>query len=337
MRWGRFSVTRLWQASKPHGRWALTTPQANGKSLRANFKAVAMPRILAVLLLLTSLLAHSAKADEKAVAYGPNPQQLLDVCRPAGLPPRAPAVLMIHGGGWRNGSRTGLGGACRLVAQTGVVAIPVDYTLVTAQPDTKWPLQFNDVQLAMRWVRAHAAELGIDPNRICAEGDSAGGQLALMLDVMPRIAPGVGAGILPGVSPRADCVISISGPTDMLSIEAQHPNYANNLVGAGPPAFLYARKRDASPALRVGPGAGPALLLHGLDDPLVPFAQAEEMRQAFARVGTPAWLISHPGGHEFNGMTGPQTTAAWALIGNFVRANRLAWAPGQATVDEVLR
>jgi acetyl esterase/lipase len=280
-------------------------------------------------------LASPGQAAETGIQYGPDPAQLLDVCRPA-MARHAPAMLMIHGGGWYQGSRTQQAAACEMVAQTGVVAIPVDYRLLSAELSKKWPLQFNDVQLAMRWVRSHAAELGIDPNHICAEGDSAGGQLALMLDVVPGIGPGDAQTLLSRVSPRADCVVSISGPSDLLSIETAHPGYGNVLVGPGDPAFRNARKRDASPALRVAPGDGPALLIHGLDDPAVPFAQAVEMQAAFARVGTPAWLISHPGGHEFRGMSVEQSHAIWGVIGAFVRSRHLAGPPRQIAMGEIL-
>jgi acetyl esterase/lipase len=293
--------------------------------------------IVAFGLALACCPAAPCTAAETGIAYGPRPTQLLDICRPRGLGPRAPALLMIHGGGWRSGTRTAQAGVCQLVAQAGVMTIPVEYTLVTPQPETKWPMQLNDVQLAMRWVRAHAAELGIDPNRICAQGDSAGAQLALMLDVTTSIAAGPSHDLLRGVSPRANCAISISGPTDMLAIETAHPHYADFLVGAGDPASVLARKRDASPALHVAPGDGPALLIHGIDDPFVPFAQAEEIQQAFARVGTPAWLISHPGGHEFGGLSGAQGHAAWLLMGTFVRANRVGGAPGLVKAEDILQ
>jgi acetyl esterase/lipase len=296
-----------------------------------------MRNIVAVLALAFACAAAQPCQAQTNIAYGPTPGQKLDICRPPAAGRPAPAVLMIHGGGWRNGSRTGLANICRLLAATGVVAIPVDYTLLTAEPETKSPIQINDVQLAMRWVRAHAVELGIDPNRICAEGDSAGGHLALMLDVLPNIVAGPAQDALRGFSPRANCVISISGIADLLSIETAHPGYANFFVGPGDAAFQHARKADESPALHVAPGDGPALLIHGLDDPAVPFVQAEEMQQALTRVGTPAWLISHPGGHEFKGMTNEQGHAAWALIGRFVQSHRLQGAPGVATADDVLR
>jgi acetyl esterase/lipase len=297
-----------------------------------------MRRLLARLLLLTPLLiGQGAAADEHNLAYGPDPQEQLDICTPTQAMPRAPAVLMIHGGGWRVGSRHGLGGICRMLAQQGIVVFDMDYRLLTAAPATKWPAQVNDVQLAMRWVRAHANTYGIDPAHICAEGDSAGGHLALLLDVLTRIHHGDRAGMLPGISPVADCVVDVSGIADLQSIDTAHPGYANFLIGGDDPERLRQQKIDGSAALQIHAGAGPALLIHGLQDPLVPYTQATEMLAAFARVGTPAWLISHQGGHELNGMSASQAHEIWTVVGDFIKTRRLARAAGEISVDRIMQ
>jgi acetyl esterase/lipase len=297
-----------------------------------------MRRYLIPLLVLAPLLfAVGARADVQSAAYGPDPQEQLDICTPAQMVQNAPAVVMIHGGGWRNGSRRGLDGACKLLARQGIVAFDMDYRLLTAAPETKWPAQVNDAQLAMRWVRAHASAYGIDPRHICAEGDSAGAHMALLLDVLNAIHPGDRAGIMANISPRADCVVSISGPGDLPADELTHPNVTNFLFGSNDPATLYPQKRDASPVMFVRPGDGPALFIHGLQDPLVPFAQATEMQNAFARVGTPAWLISHEGGHEFNGMTKQQSVDIWTVIGMFIKARGMVGSPREVDVNQVLK
>ena len=282
--------------------------------------------------------ASLAAAAEMNVPYGPDPSQRLDVCTPEPIRPGSPAVLMIHGGGWTGGNRSGLtNGACKTFAQAGIVAIPVDYRLATKAPRSKWPAQFNDVQLAMRWVRAHAGQFGINPNHICAEGDSAGGQLALLLDVVYTIEPGDMQDMLATISPRANCAISLSGPSDLVSIDSAHPGYANFLIGKPDPGYLRQQKELGSPALRVRKGAGPVLLIHGLDDPFVPFAQAVEMQAALARVGTPVWLASHQGGHELQGLSPRQGGEAFSLIGDFVKSPRLPGPPRQFPIEQILR
>ncbi len=299
-----------------------------------------MRRRFAVLFLASLLQPSQAPAqaapDTQNIAYGPDPQEQLDVCIPTAPVTKAPAVLTIHGGGWRRGSRHALDGLCKVLARQGIVVFNMDYRLLTGEPETKWPAQINDAQLALRWARAHAFAYGADPLHLCAEGDSAGGHMALLLDALAIIHPGDRAALLTNISPQANCVADISGISDLISIEAAHPGYANFLIGGNDPAVLDQQKIDGSAALRVRPGTGPALLLHGLQDPAVPFTQALEMQEGLARVGTPSWLISHEGGHEFNGMTPQQEHDIWTVIAKFLR-NETLDAPPTTTVDEILR
>jgi acetyl esterase/lipase len=226
------------------------------------------------------------------------------------------------------------GQSCANIARAGVVAIPVDYRLVSGAPGTTWPAQLNDVQLAMRWVRSHASEYGIDPDHICAEGDSAGGQLALLLGVLPAADPGDMHALLPGVSPKADCVVAISGPSDLVALSKLKAGMVARLVGPGDGPHVLALEQSGSPALRARAGAAPAPLIHGMEDPQVDFSQAEEMAAALARVGTPAWLVAHPGGREMKGMTADERRVAWPHIVDFVRTERVPGPPRRLTAAE---
>jgi acetyl esterase/lipase len=261
----------------------------------------------------------------------------MDICLPPAEAAPVPAVLMIHGGGWRSGSRSEQANQCAFLARQGVAAFIADYRLATGVPGTTWPAQFQDVQLALRWVRAHAAKYGIDPARICAEGESAGAHLALMLGVVPGIANGDMRAILPAQSPHATCVIAISGPSDLRDMALVNPPMIGNLLGHHDAATTQAEERDASPALRVRPGeAVPTLLIHGVHDHVVPFSQATEMQAALQKAGTPSWLIAHPGGHEGTGLTGPQIHAMFRLIARFVRSPNLPGPPRQMTLEEAI-
>jgi len=276
-------------------------------------------------------------AAQQNVAYGPDPAQHLDVCLPPAAAPPAPAVLMIHGGGWRAGSRSSQAHQCAFMAKQGVAAFIADYRLATGAPRTLWPAQFQDVQLALRWVRAHAATYGIDPARICAEGESAGAHLALMLGVVPELAEGDMQAILPGQSPHATCVIAISGPSDLQDMAVVNPRLIANLIGRHDTATMQAEERDASPAWRARAGeAVPTLLIHGVHDPVVPFSEATEMQAALQKSGTPSWLIAHQGGHDATGLTGPQTHALFRLIARFVQSPHLPGPPRQMTLEEAI-
>ena len=222
---------------------------------------------------------------------------------------------------------------CEVFAGHGVVAAAVDYRLNTDPPRTAWPMQFSDVQLAMRWLRAHAADWRIDPNHICAEGDSAGGQLASLLGAVVTIDPGDMQGVLPGVSPHANCVAAISGPSDLLELAKVHRGQIRQLLGT-PPWFDFQRLAiSGSPALRVRRGV-PTLLIHGLDDDAVPFSQAVEMQRAVTASGAPAWLIAHPGGHEANGMTDDQKRMLWPFVATFVHTEHLNAPASQIPIEQ---
>jgi acetyl esterase/lipase len=301
-----------------------------------------MRHLLAVLIFALLLTVDRAAAQPPAqseaqnIAYGPDPQEHLDICIPPYAVDGAPALLTIHGGGWRRGSRHALDVLCKGLARHGIVVFNMDYRLLTTAPDTKWPAQINDAQLALRWARAHASAYGADPSHLCAEGDSAGGHMALLLDALTTIHAGDRASLLPGISPQANCVVDISGIADLVSIDAVHPGYANFLIGNSDPAILSTLKADGSAALQLRPGAGPALLLHGLLDPAVPFTQATEMQESLSHVGTSSWLISHEGGHEFDGMTAQQERAFWDVAIDFIGNMKLG-LPHAARVDEMTK
>ena len=96
---------------------------------------------------------------------------------PSSVPRAAPAIVFFFGGGWTSGSPQQFEAQCRHFASRGMVAIAADYRVKSRQ-DAK-PVQcIADARSAVRWVRAHAATLGIDPQRIASAGGSAGGHLA---------------------------------------------------------------------------------------------------------------------------------------------------------------
>ena len=292
---------------------------------------------VAATLLVTMLLKGSnAFSMEQTVAYGPDPAQLLTICTPHVAGALSPAVLMIHGGGWQGGSRLGATGRCVQYAEQGMVAISVDYRLTTGSPATRWPAQFNDVQLALRWVRANAGSYGIDPAHICAEGESAGGQLALLLGVVPGIEPGDSQATLASISPRANCIISISGPTNFITYSRPYPRLVSRLIGPQDDDRARTLETDASPLLRLHAGMPPTLLIHGLSDSAVHFDQAVTMYDALRRLGTPAWLIGYEGDHVLRGMSPSQKQATWRLVVKFAKDRALEVPPGRLTIDEAI-
>lgn len=120
------------------------------------------------------------------------------------------AVLMFHGGGWRRGDRKSLAPHARLLQAEGFLAIPAEYRLLGEAP---WPSAVHDVKAAVRWVRANAAELAVEPGRIVFASFSAGAHLSLIAAGTPGVREFEGEGGNPGVDSSVAAVAAFYPPT----------------------------------------------------------------------------------------------------------------------------
>ncbi|MCA1726189.1 MAG: alpha/beta hydrolase [Actinobacteria bacterium] len=213
----------------------------------------------------------------------------LDAYLPA-QPGARPAVILLHGGSWSEGSRADLAGIGRAFAAEGFVAFSIDYRLAPAHP---FPAALRDAQTAVRWVRRHAARFGVAPRRMAAFGVSAGGHLAAMLAV-------AGRGTLDR-GPRVRAAAAWSGPMDLSSLASDAPPYAGawleyhvrRFLGCAP-ASCPGPARAASPLTHVDPSDG-AMLIASSTDELVGLDQAEVMDEALARQGVPHRVLEVAG------------------------------------------
>ena len=260
--------------------------------------------VVAVVSILLGVGGASAQVQPEVranIAYGPDPAQHLDVCiPPSGFPPGRPAVVMIHGGYWTVGDRQAYAAPCRMAAGEGIVSVTIDYRLANGDPHNYWPAQAVDAQLAVRWLRTHAAEFGIDPSRICAMGDSAGGQIALFLGAVDHTVPGDDAGVLPGVSSRIACVVDNFGPSDLSAGNFWPPDQL--LFGGDGKTRPTDRERAASPLFLVGSKMPPVMIAQGRDDKNVPIAQSMQLVGALKQNHVPVRMTVFNGGHEFEGL-----------------------------------
>jgi acetyl esterase/lipase len=216
------------------------------------------------------------------------------------LPPESdgpvPVVVFLHGGGWRLGSRHAAGPAYRgtsptpfeRVAQAGIAVASVDYRL---SGEAIWPAQLHDAKAAVRWLRARADELGVDPDRIAAWGESAGGHLAELLGLTGDDAALEGEIGLVGTSSRVSAVVSWYAPSDLPRFAADtgadptDPSTREaHLLGA-PVSEVPELAAEASPITHVSPGAPPFLLLHGAADRFIPCMQSERLYGALVEAG----------------------------------------------------
>jgi acetyl esterase/lipase len=191
------------------------------------------------------------------------------------------AVLLLHGGGWSRGSKDMLSPHATALAEQGFVAIASEYRLTG---EARFPAQIHDAKRAIRWVRAHAGELGFDPDRICLEGHSAGAHLVLLAAGTPddaRLDPPEGSG---GVSAAVAAVAAVYPPV-LFHLGDVRPSgglAARSLPGADDSE---AAAVLASPIEHVTSALPPVMLLHGDADKVVPVSASRRYEERVRAVG----------------------------------------------------
>ncbi|MGY1704767.1 alpha/beta hydrolase fold domain-containing protein [Geodermatophilus sp. SYSU D00697] len=257
----------------------------------------------------------------------------LDLYLPGTRP--APLTVWLHGGGWLRGSRADRAAERLLpMARSGVAVAAVQYRL---SDSATFPAPLDDVRAAVRWLRAHAGEHGLDATRIGAWGASAGGHLAALLAL---------------TSDERDAELGDSSvqaaatwfaPSDLLRMASDvpegprppfltgpppQPPYEARLLGADSAASRPDEARAASPIAHVHAGAPPFLLVHGDGDGLIPSEHSRRLFDALRAQGVPAqlWLL-HGANHEDPGFDQP---AGLAAVSGFLRATLLDDAAGAA-------
>lgn len=265
---------------------------------------------LLLLLTLTWLPAAPAVAQEKPdlrvdreIVYGKGGETdlKLDLAMPKAGDGPFPAIVCIHGGGWRGGTRTDLSQAIALLAGKGYVAVTVSYRLV---PAATFPGQIEDCKAAVRWLRANAKKYKVDPDHIGALGFSAGGHLVCLLGVTGKDDGFEGKGGNAEQSSRVQAVVSFFGPTDFparvwteqLEKDLIVP-FLGGSIADKPDVY-----KNASPVTYVRKGAPPFLFFHGTEDKIVPVAQSRTMVEKLKAAGGTVKLVEIEGaGHGWGG------------------------------------
>ena len=270
---------------------------------------------LAAILAFTPVHAELTVPDDVAFDRGvefsnaDNQHLQLDIARPKSGDGPFPAIVCIHGGGFRAGTRDGYDGMCVKLAQQGYVAITVTYRL---SPAYQFPAAVHDCKAAVRWLRANAAKYHVDPARIGAMGGSAGGHLALFLGVTAGVKEFEGEGNL-DQSSAVKCVVSYAGPSDFTKSYAKSVDAAEVL-----PLFfggdLSTKLREhiaGSPLNWVTPHAAPTLCIHGTADNYVAFEQAQWMVDRLKASAVEAELLPFENaGHGLKGDDAQKADAA---------------------------
>jgi len=206
----------------------------------------------------------------------------LHVFEPAGhrKTDRRPAIIFFFGGGWVGGTPEQFYQQARYCSALGMVALSADYRVgITPFECVK------DGKSAVRWVRHHADQLGVDPRRIVASGGSAGGHVAAC------------TGVIPGHEEYGEDLRISSVPGAMILF---NPVIDTTEAGFGMDQVGVARKTDISPCHHVHKGIPPTLVFHGTADTTVPFENAERFTRLMTAAGNVCRLVPFEGrGHGF--------------------------------------
>lgn len=212
-----------------------------------------------------------------------------------------PLVVVIHGGGWREGSRKDTG--FEWLADHALAFARIEYRYAS---EARFPAQLDDCRAALAWLHAHAAEHGYDPARVAVLGTSAGATLALLLGADPANA--------------LRAVVAYCGPTDLILRAASQPRVTDQPGGSvhdllgGPVVENLDLARLASPALQLRPDSAPILFFHGTRDPVVLADQPLALLRAAFAHDVPATVVTVPGAVHCGGEMREGTHRDTALV-----------------------
>lgn len=247
----------------------------------------------ALLVSVGSFLAAVVGATvEKDVEYGraAGESLKLDVSVPDGPGP-FPAVILVHGGGWVTGDKSG-GPRKAFIAplhepleRAGFAWFSINYRLAPAH---RHPACIQDVETAIRWVKVHAARYRVDPRRIALSGESAGGHLAAL------------AAVRADETTRLAAIVPFYGVFDLTAMVTPGEPMRKNFVALfdRPTADAGALEllRGASPLFQVKAGLPPFLLVHGTADTTVALEQSERFHARLREAGGASELMTIPSG-----------------------------------------
>jgi acetyl esterase/lipase len=245
------------------------------------------------------LAAHGITFQADVSYLGADRKEKLDLyLPPASFERPLPAVLLIHGGGWRIGDKAAerernIGAN---LAANGYAVFSVNYELNVGEKEggeeapmklthIAWPQNFYDCKTALRYIRHEAKGLGIDPERIAVMGGSAGGHLSMLLGATQHRAEYNGGGAYTEQSNAVKCVIDFYGPPDV----------------RGKREGLFTLSTDPAEKARVGSEASPVLLFdetfppmliaHGTSDTIIPVEVSRELAEMLRQKGLEYWYV----------------------------------------------
>lgn len=270
--------------------------------------------ILSFFVALTSVISAQGQIEgvkaHRDLVYveGGHERQKLDLYLPEKADGPLPLIIWVHGGGWQNGSKDGCPPLRAGYVAQGYAVASINYRL---SGQAVFPAQIEDCKAAIRWLRAHAKEYSLDPQRFGVWGSSAGGHLVALIGTSGDVKEfDVGANL--GQSSRVQAVCDYYGPTDF-TVFVNTPGYESHATDASPEAKLIggAVMQNKDKAARVNPityvskGDPPFLIVHGDKDPTVPLNQSQLLFDALKQSEVSVHFHTiHGAGHGGPGFAG---------------------------------
>jgi acetyl esterase/lipase len=254
-----------------------------------------------------------------------------------------PGIVLIHGGAWILGTRYQLLWYCRHFARAGFVVMTIDYRLM---PRYAFPKCLHDSKAAVRWLRLHAEELNVDPDRIAAFGESAGGHLASFLAATGNDDRFEGTEN-PGASSAVRAAISLYGPVDLTCYRdlPSHGPLVNvtrrfmvDFSGREASASTETSWESASPIAYASSGTAPILFVHGEKDFVVHFEQSRRFHERLRELGVATRLLALPNrGHGFDYIRPRQRRAVFgemlAFLSEHMKEDAPVTCPSTRTIE----
>lgn len=278
--------------------------------IRKHFEAAANSRRLSPIVS-ASVAANAALQTDIEYGKAGGVSLRLDALVPEGPGP-FPAVILVHGGAWKGGDKSGgpekgyMAPMHEPLSAAGFAWFSINYRLA---PDHRHPAAVEDVETAIRWVKAHAAEYRIDPRRLALSGESAGGHLIAM------------AVVRADDSTRVAAVVPFYGVFDMVAetkrLNGAIPNFKRLLGRDTLDDTMLKLMHDASPIHFVKPGLPPFLLVHGTADQSVAYEQSVQMQARLRAAGVSCDLITIK--------DGPHGMLPWPRLAPDFKDRVVAW------------
>jgi acetyl esterase/lipase len=232
-----------------------------------------MPQILKgmLLILFTIIIGACSESDADPptqlmvddVSYGPFTQNKMDLNLPANRTQQTQVVVLVHGGGWREGSKEDFRSIAQQFADKGYAAVSIDYRYADAESEISYTDLLADIDQALLFLKDHAEEYIFNPDHVTLFGHSAGAHLSLLYAYRNN------------ERGQVKSVIALAAPTDLpalLEVEV-FPSLVYNLVGSDD----LSRLEDASPIRHIRGNVVPTYVFHGRGDNAIPFSQSESL------------------------------------------------------------